>query len=322
MTANLFNGLGDVDGARANARGMTVIARPRRFTWHLGRGPKAPKPAKGDRAGRWLRNAMAALGVLALTAAAVSYEAQYTMVLAYKGSAIVAALQAGIPDVGAMVFASLGIALALQGKRAIRPRILNVACVAISIAMNALAASAGWTALAVWIMAPVLYALASDTLVAVIRAWSIARQRELAEDLADDDGSPLAIVGGLLLWLLRLVLAPPSTVRGFRSWVVAEVRVAPGRTAGQLAAPAVPLALVPAADGQRKRSGSAGRAGTKTAQFLALVQQKHGHLAALPLADVSRVCSELAAEVGLNAGAARTALRAAVLAAQNGGGPA
>ncbi len=321
MTANLFTGLGDVDGARANASGMTVIARPRRFTWHLSRGPKAPKPARGDRAGTWLRNAMAALAVLALTAAAVSYEAQYTMVLAYKGSAIVAALQAGIPDVGAMVFASLGIALALQGKRAIRPRILNVACVAISIAMNALAASAGWTALAVWIMAPVLYALASDTLVAVIRAWSIARQRALAEDLADDDGSPLAIIGGLLLWLLRLVLAPPSTVRGFRSWVVAEVRVAPGRTAGQLAAPPKALALVPAPDRQRKRA-PAGRAGTKTAQFLALVQQKHGHLAELPLADVSRVCSDLAGDVGLNAGAARTALRAAVLAARDGGEPA
>src|SRR6266542_543723 len=298
MATDLFEGVNgrDVLGARANRDGMTVIARPRRWTAWLGRdgAAQAPRPA-ADRAGRWLRTAMAALGALALAAAAVSYQAQYAMVLAYKGSRIIAAVQAAIPDAGALVFASLGIALALQGKRAVRPRVLNVACVGISIAMNALAAAAGWTALAIWVMAPVLYALASDTLVAVIRAWSIARQRELAEDLADDDGSPLAIVGGVLLWLLRLVLAPPSTVKGFRSWVVDEVKVAPGRTAGQLAAPA---------------------------QVLALVQAKHGALAALPLADVSRVCSELAAEVGLNAGAARTALRAAVLAARNGGGTA
>ena len=139
---------------------------------------------------------MVALGALALAAAAVSYQAQYAMVLAYKGSKIIAAVQAAIPDAGALVFASLGIALALQGKRAVRPRVLNVACVGISIAMNALAASAGWTAAAIWVMAPILYALASDTLVAVIRAWSIARQRELDGALADDDGSPLAIVGG------------------------------------------------------------------------------------------------------------------------------
>src|SRR6266536_170949 len=328
MATDLFEGVNgrDVLGARANRGGMTVIARPRRWTAWLGRdgAAQAPRPA-ADRAGRWLRTAMAALGALALAAAAVSYQAQYAMVLAYKGSRIIAAVQAAIPDAGALVFASLGIALALQGKRAIRPRVLNVACVAISIAMNALAAAAGWTALAVWVMAPVLYALASDTLVAAIRAWSIARQRELAEDLADDDGSPLAIVGGVLLWLLRLALAPPSTVKGFRSWVVDEVRVAPGRTAGQLAAPAQVLALAPAPQASaaaRQPGRAAGRAGTKTAQFLALVQARHGHLAALPLADVSRVCSELAGDVGLNAGAARTALRAAVLAAQNGGGTA
>jgi len=102
-------------------------------------------------------------------------------------------------------------------------------------------------------MAPVLYALASDTLVAVIRAWSIARQRELAEDLADDDGSPLAILGGVLLWLLRLALAPPSTIKGFRGWVVDEVRVAPGRTAGQVAAPAQVLALGACAAAEARR---------------------------------------------------------------------
>jgi hypothetical protein len=181
-----------------------------------------------DPARKWLRTAMSALGVLALAAAAVSYQAQYAMVLGYKDSQIIAAIQAGIPDAGALVFASLGIAQALQGKRAVRPRVLNVACVGISIGMNALAASAGWTALAVWTMAPILYALASDTLVTVVRAWSIARQRELDGALADE-GSPLAIVGGSLLWVLRLVLAPRSTLGGFRAWVLEEVRVAPGR---------------------------------------------------------------------------------------------
>ena len=52
------------------------------------------------------------------------------MVLAYRGNRAVAALEAVIPDAAALVFASLGIALALHGKRAIRARLLNVGAVA------------------------------------------------------------------------------------------------------------------------------------------------------------------------------------------------
>ena len=78
------------------------------------------KEAK-DRAGTWLRNAMIALALLASVAAVVSYSAQYWLVYSLKHSAAIAALQAGIPDTGALVFAALGISLALQGRRAIRP---------------------------------------------------------------------------------------------------------------------------------------------------------------------------------------------------------
>src|SRR5712692_9500058 len=173
----------DVLGARTNARGSVVVTRPRHFWPWLNRRDREPR----DRAGAWLRNAMLALAALAITAAAVSYQAQYALVLGFKHNRVIAGLQAGIPDVGALVFASLGIALALQGKRAIRPRLLNVACVGISVAMNAIAAAPGWPALAVWIMAPALYALASDTLIGVIRAWSIARQKAMDEALADDE---------------------------------------------------------------------------------------------------------------------------------------
>ena len=60
------------------------------------------------------------------------------------------------------------------------------------------------------------------------------------------------------------------------------------------------------------------RAETKTARFLALVAERYGPLAGFPLADVSRVCSELAPEADLDLGAARTALRRHVLAARNG----
>jgi hypothetical protein len=90
-----------------------------------------------DRAQAWLRSAMAALAVLAAAAAAVSWDAQYVLVSNVKHTPAIATLEAGIPDVGALIFAALGIALALHAKRAIRARALNLICVGISLAMNA-----------------------------------------------------------------------------------------------------------------------------------------------------------------------------------------
>lgn len=299
-------------------------------------------PGLGDRSGTWLRCAMLALGLLAAAAAAVSFEAQYRMVLAAKGIEWAAALEAGIPDAAALVFASLGIALALRGRRAVRPRVLNVGAVGTSIAMNLLAAQPGWRDLAIWVMPPIAYALASDTAIGVIRAYAIARQRELNEALAEDETTPLAIIGGLALWTLRLALAPPSTLRGFRAWVVEECPVAPGRRE----LPAAVIAALPAAPapvGVSTTDEPAGAPGTsepaesaevdepqaggrhrepvgesKTARFLQLVKDQHGPLAAIDPAHVSRIASDLAPEVGLHPGSARSALRPLVLAAQTG----
>ena len=220
-------------------------------------------------------------------------------------------MEAAIPDAAAVVFASLAIALALHGRRALRARALNVASVAVSVFMNAIAAAPGWRALAIWAMPPVAYALASDTLIGVVRAWAIARHKALNVRLADDQVTPLAMLGGLVLWLLRLTLAPGSTLAGFRRWVIEECPVAPGR---RLAA-GRPVPAIPAAP---RRGGRGPRNGTKTARFLALVTERHGALAAVPVTDVSRISTALAPEIGLHAGSARTALRKAVLAAQNG----
>jgi hypothetical protein len=187
-------------------------------------------PGPDGQAGWWLRCAAVALGVLAAAAAVVSWDAQYTMVRSAKHVAVVAALEAGIPDVGAVIFAALGVALALYGRRALRPRALNAACVGISLTMNALAAGHGWRDLAIWVMPAAVYAVASDTLIGVVRAWAIARQHH--GTLADDGPS---LLGGGALWLLRLALAPPSTLKGFRDWVVSDCPVAPGHRPGHLA---------------------------------------------------------------------------------------
>src|SRR3984957_5426540 len=180
-----------------------------------------------DHSGIWLRNAAAGLCLLAAAAAVVSFTAPYRMVEATRRLAVVAGLEAAIPDAAALVFACLGIALALHGRRAIRARILNVASVGTSVFMNVIAAPPGRADLAIWAMPPIAYALASDTLISVVRTWALARHQHLDSALADDTATPLAILGGLILWLLRLTLAPRSTLAGFRAWVLAECPVAP-----------------------------------------------------------------------------------------------
>jgi Protein of unknown function (DUF2637) len=252
-----------------------------------------PSPGQ-DRSGLWLRNAAAGLCVLAAAAAAVSFTAQFRMVDATRHLPVVAALEALIPDAAALVFACLGIALALHGRRALRARALNLASVGASVFMNAIAAAPGWRNLAIWALPPVAYALASDTLIGVVRV----RHRQLA----DDTPTPLAILGGVVLWLLRLALAPASTLAGFRAWVLAECPVAPGRRA-------------PA---RRPASAPAPRKVTKTARFLDLVTERHGSFASIPLGAVAAISADLAPRVGLHPGTARAALRKAVLAATNG----
>jgi hypothetical protein len=231
----------------------------------------------------------------------VSFTAQYRMVDATRHPAAIAALEAAIPDAAALVFACLGIALALHGRRALRARALNLASVGASVFMNAIAAAPGWRNLAIWAMPPIAYALASDTLITVVRT-----RHQLAAGMAAETATPLAILGGLILWLLRLGLAPASTLAGFRAWVLEECPVAPGRRATP---PPLP---------DRPGPRTVPRKATKTGRFLCLVTERNGPLAAIPLDRVAAISAALAPAVGLNLGAARAALRKAVLSARNG----
>jgi hypothetical protein len=254
------------------------------------------------------------------------------MVYAARHLAVAAGLEAAIPDAAAFVFACLGVALALHGRRAIRARLLNVASVGASVFMNVIAAAPGWRDLAVWAMPPTAYALASDTLIGVVRTEVIARQQSAAGSVREF--SLLAVTGWLTLWLLRLLMAPASTLAGFRTWVIEECPAAPGRLVNR-PAPAVTPAIpsksavpqpsekghpAPGGHGPRaaQRLGSGRRGETKTARFLALVTDQHGPLSAIPLGSVARISATLAPQVDLNAGAARAALRRAVLAVQKG----
>ena len=288
-----------------------------------------PNPG-GTAPGIWLYVAAAGLFALAGAAAAVSFSAQYRLVYAARRLAVAAGLEAAIPDAAALVFACLGVALALHGRRAIRARLLNMAAAGTSVTMNVIAAAPGWRDLAVWAMPPAAYALSSDTLIGVVRASAIARHSDSGRPV--EEITVLAVAVGLTLWLLRLSMAPVSTLAGFREWVLEECPVAPGRRAARPApadstAPVVPVGSpdgdVPtrvrprAAVSPARESGP--RGGTKTARFLALVADGHGPLAAIPLGSVAMISAQVAPQADLNVGAARAALRRAVLASQDGG---
>src|ERR1039457_203789 len=111
----------------------------------------AAEPGK-NRSAAWLRTAAAGLCALAAAAATVSFTAQYQLADATRHLPAIAALEAAIPDAAALVFACLGVALALHGRRAIRARTLNLASVGTSIFMNTIAAAPGWRNLAIWAM--------------------------------------------------------------------------------------------------------------------------------------------------------------------------
>jgi len=275
--------------------------------------PLFPSGRPNYQSGLWLRNAAAGLCVLAAASAAVSFTAQYRLVDATRQLPVVAGLEAAIPDAAALVFACLGVALALQGRRAVRARALNLAAVGASVFMNAIAAGPGWRDLAIWVLPPAAYALASDTLIGVVRAWALARHRQGGLGPDPDETTPLAVLAALLLWLLRLAVAPASTLAGFRAWVLAECPVAPRRRAHR---PVPSPGAVPgpgAAPPPRKV--------TKTGRFLDLVAERHGVLAEIPLHATAQIAAVLAPQVGLHAGAARAALRKAVLAALADGDP-
>ena len=176
------------------------------------------------------------MGVLAAAAAAVSWQAQYMMVWRVKQAIWVAALEAGIPDIGAVVFAALGIALALHGRRAVRPRALNAACIGISLAMNALAAGHGWRDLAIWVM-PVRAVRAgvghADRRGPRLGAGPRPRSgRDAGRGRADpavDGGRPGAVAAAAGAGCRR------RRWRGFRDWVVTDCPVAPGLRPGHVA---------------------------------------------------------------------------------------
>jgi hypothetical protein len=221
------------DGRPVQVYNLTYLPK-----WLGGRvaGEEGPVRPRRDVGGA-LALAVALIGLVLLAAAMgyVSYKAQRGYIAAHKaGQDRAVTLEALGLDAGAVIFAALAFAAALRGRTALRARVGNLACVAGSVAMNAMSADFGSVgSVAVWVLPAVLYAGASDTLVVEIQARVLDRRghADAQASLAGMVAKLARGVGGTLLWLLRLLLAARSTMGGFRAWVIETAPVAPGRRA-------------------------------------------------------------------------------------------
>jgi hypothetical protein len=259
-----------------------------------------------------LAGACLLLAALAGTMGVVSWHAQFAYVYAVKHEHLASVLEALGLDAGAVIFSVLGIALARLGRQAAIERALVLACALGSCTMNLLGADLGSPrSVVVYVMPPLLFACGSDRLVAVVRRSALGLRE-------GDDSQRSAWLGAgrAALYGLRFMVAAPSTAAGVRRMLL-DATPLPGSAPAAVEAAVIPPAIGASGSGTRRPRGRQG--GTKTEHFLELVTERYGPLSELPADRVSPIAGEVAPEVDLHAGSARTALRAAVLTAQAGG---
>jgi hypothetical protein len=286
-------------------------------------GPGGDAPLNGRhrvarrKGGGLLAAASCLLLLLAAAQGYVSFRAQYTFVDHAKRAHVPSVLEALGLDTGAVIFALLALSLARRGRRGAVERVLNVACALGSLSMNLLAANlTSPRSVTVWVLPSVLYALASDRLIAVVRRWVQASDPAAR---IEHEGSAWRGLGGLGLWVLRLTFDPPGTVAGFRRWVLAVAPVAPGVRAG-LPRGVEPRA--PAAGATRQgKNGNPGNTSARPGHAVVLGETKREALIRLyercgetgdprygERAKTAQLAGEIAGRIGYHAGTARREL--------------
>ena len=224
-TSDIPRRAGVIDTSRANGQPLVTTIR---------RTPADERPP-----GAMLVSAATVLlGVLAVGLFMVSLAAQYRYVFDVKHQALPSLVEAIGLDAGMTIFSLLALGLARAGQSARIERALIVACAVGSAAMNYAAADDGSPrSVAAYVMPPVFLAIVVDRVIAVVRRHV----------LGDSERSAWAALGTVALYLLRLVLALPSTVGGLRRWVL---NVTPLPAAAPETAEVAGPAVLPAAAGK------------------------------------------------------------------------
>lgn len=190
--------------------------------------------------GRALVNTAAILlGVLDLGLFAVSLAAQYQYIFHAKHEAWPAIIEAVALDAGMIIFSLLALGLARGGQSARVERALILVCAFGSAAMNYGAADVSSArSVAAYVMPPVFLAIVTDRVIAVVRRHVLGMQAERSAwaGLGRAALIILAAAGKAVLYGLRLVLAPKSTLTGLRRCVL---------LAAPLPAAPVPVPVLP-----------------------------------------------------------------------------
>lgn len=280
-------GLYEIDGDDPARRWITNVRKLA--------GRRREKRAQGSvliGAGGWM------LALLGAGLFAVSFAGQYKYIFAARGGVdLLSAIEAGMLDLGMIIFTVLALGLARAGKPARVERALILACAIGSAGMNYAAADvASPRSVVAFVAPPVFLAVVVDRVVAVIRRHV----------LGNDEPSPWAAAGRLLrglvraaglvaLYLLRLLLDPKGTVPGLRR-VVLNAAPLPEAPVKVIAITAEPEGGQEALDEEQRRElDEPERPGTKKAALLALYRAhpKYGDRKA-----ASQVTAELAGPAG------------------------
>jgi hypothetical protein len=214
----------------------------------------------------------------------VSYSAQFTYIFAARHQDIASIIEALLLDLLMIVFTLLALGLSRAGKSSRTERALILACAAASSYMNVSAADvASPRSVAAYAVGPIALAVVVDRVVAVIRRHVLGDDEASAWTVLGRAVRAAArLIGLILLYSLRFVLAASETARGLRRMVL----------------DAAPLPSVPAPEEPRAIAPPP----TKKAALLALYRahKDYGNR------DVAaKVAAELAPQVHLTEGAAR-----------------
>jgi hypothetical protein len=297
-------------GGRASRDGVTLVTVPRRSWSWLRRDPGERRPGEGRPGSRLI-----AAGTVLLFAAmagllGVSYAAQYSYILGQRHQHVASLIEAGALDVLLIIFSLLALGLARAGLPAKTERALVLVFACGSALMNYAASDAtSPRSVAAYVMPPVALAIVVDRCVAVTRRHVLGmRDGRSPWSAAGTAAGRVARFAGLsVLYVLRFLADRKGTRAGIRAAILN----------------ATPLPELAADKDSGDRDTRRGRerrqrrpgSGTKTRRFLALVSQRHGDLAAIPLDQVSRIATTLAPEADLHPASARAALLGAVRAA-------
>jgi hypothetical protein len=218
-TNNVPRGPGLFEVARAN--GESVITNVRRIAG-------AARPPGTALIG-WAAWLLVLIGAGALY---VSFSAQRQYVFGARHQDTASIIEALLLDVLMIVFTLLALGLSRAGKSSRTERALILACAAASAYMNVSAAdTASPRSVVAYAVAPVALAVVVDRVVAVIRRHVLGDDEVSAWTAAGHATVTAARLAGMtMFYLLRFVLAPPSTFLGLRRWVLVATPLPEGPT--------------------------------------------------------------------------------------------